>query len=159
MYTTPTILMCSMVSCRVFHIQFLCTLTREGIGGVHRVGVPMQVYAMYENGLRAKRQQSLQDNLSESARLYSRFSQVAAQNSMAWNRSEGPKLPESAQTIGTITKRNRMICFPCTLRSPSMKISRFRVPYLLTFLRPAVNERLQRRKSVRCMSGYVNRIC
>ena len=96
----------------------------------------MQVYAMYENGLRAKRQQSLQDNLSESARLYSRFSQVAAQNPMAWNRGEGSKQPESAETIGTITKRNRMICFPCMLFDPSVKISTFGFPIYLLFSDP-----------------------
>lgn len=76
----------------------------------------MQVYAMYENGLRAKRQQSPQDNLAESARLYGQYSEIASQNPMAWNQDK--KQPE---TIGTVTKRNRMICFPCMLPSRPME--------------------------------------
>lgn len=77
----------------------------------------MQVYAMYENGLRAKRGQSQRQNIAESAKLYGHFSEVASKNPMAWH--HGKKKFETAETIGTITKRNRMICFPCTSPSPS----------------------------------------
>lgn len=81
----------------------------------------MQVYAMYENGLRAKRKQAPRENLAESARLYGHFSQVASNNPMAW--SQGKK-PETTATIGTVTKRNRMICFPCTFDGRSVVLLR-----------------------------------
>lgn len=80
----------------------------------------MQIYAMYENGLRAKRKQSPRENLAESARLYGKFSQIASKNPMAWNRKK--KKPETVETIGTITKRNRMICFPCRVAWPPLSV-------------------------------------
>lgn len=103
----------------ISHVRLPYKLTWLGMGQVHRVGVPMQIYAMYENGLRAKRQQSLQDNLAESARIYGKYSQIASRHPMAWN--QGKKQPETVETIGTVTKRNRMICFPCTLPGRFMK--------------------------------------
>ncbi|KAJ5554713.1 hypothetical protein N7461_003183 [Penicillium sp. DV-2018c] len=80
------------------------------IGGLHSVGSPIQVYPLYENGFRAHRKQSLQENHRESATLYGHFSQVASQNLYAWNYGVEP---ETAASIGTISKKNRMICSPC----------------------------------------------
>lgn len=65
------------------HARFPSKLTCLGLGRTHRVGVPIQVYAMYENGLRAKRQQSLKDNLAESARLYSQYAEIASRHPIA----------------------------------------------------------------------------
>jgi hypothetical protein len=73
----------------------------------------MQVYPLYEAALRAHRGQSLADNHRESSELYAEYAQVAAQNPIAWTHG---KDPDTADTIGKITKRNRMICLPCKRR-------------------------------------------
>lgn len=65
---------------------------------------------MYENALRAHRGQSLQQNDDESARLYAEFARVAEKNPNAWNYGQDAA---TEKTIKTVTKRNRMICFPC----------------------------------------------
>lgn len=82
----------------------------EGIGAEHGIGAPIQVYPLYENGLRAHRGQGLQENNNESAKLYAEFAQVAKQNILAWS---FPKEPETEESIGTVSERNRMICYPC----------------------------------------------
>lgn len=85
-----------------------------GIGRSHEVGVPMQVYAMYENAFRAHRGLDIVQNHRESANMYGRYAQVAAQNPMAWAFG---KQPETETSIGLVNERNRMICFPCKLIS------------------------------------------
>jgi len=51
--------------------------------------------------------------------LYAEFAKVAEQNPLAWNYGKA----ETEETIGTVTKRNRMICFPCIdLPSSLLKI-------------------------------------
>ncbi|KAJ5666507.1 uncharacterized protein N7477_008955 [Penicillium maclennaniae] len=89
--------------------------TRElgkDIGGIHSVGAPIHIYPLYENGFRAHRGQSIKDNHDESTALYAGFSKVAASNPNSWNYGKGE---ESLQTIGTVSERNRMICFPYPL--------------------------------------------
>ncbi|KAJ5223913.1 hypothetical protein N7468_008455 [Penicillium chermesinum] len=83
----------------------------KDIGGRHSVGAPIQVYPLYENGFRARRGQSIAQNHEESSVLYGNFSQVAQNNPYAWN--SGSK--ETASSIGTVSKKNRMICFPYPL--------------------------------------------
>jgi acetyl-CoA acetyltransferase len=51
-------------------------------------------------------------NNKESAQLYAAFAKVAAQNPQAWNYG---KPAETEESIGRVTKRNRMICFPYPL--------------------------------------------
>lgn len=78
------------------------------------MGAPIHIYPLYENGFRAHRGQSIKDNHEESTALYADFSKVAASNPYSWNHGNGS---ETAQSIGTVSKKNRMICFPCkTLR-------------------------------------------
>ncbi|KAJ5753601.1 uncharacterized protein N7511_007754 [Penicillium nucicola] len=84
----------------------------SGIGEVHKVGVPMHVYAMYENARRAHKGQTPVSNLQESASLYGTYARIASKHPASWNFD---KPPETAETIGRITKRNRMICFPYPL--------------------------------------------
>ncbi|KAI4722969.1 hypothetical protein E4T48_00743 [Aureobasidium sp. EXF-10727] len=89
--------------------------TREmakGIGAKHTIGAPIQVYPLFENGLRAQRGQSLEDNNTESAKLYAEFAQVANKNPLAWN---FPRTPETENIIGRVSSRNRMICSPYPL--------------------------------------------
>jgi len=102
---------CSLGSCPPW-----CLLTGSrdiaDLGSLHSIGAPITVYPLFENGFRAHRGQSIQQNNEESARLYAEFAKVAEHNPFAWNYG---KLAETAESIGTITKRNRMICFPCKL--------------------------------------------
>lgn len=81
-------------------------------GTQHSIGVPIQVYPLYENAFRAHRNQSLEENDKESAQLYANFAKVAEQNPLAWNFG---KPAEAEDTIRTVTKKNRMICYPCEL--------------------------------------------
>ncbi|OQU96341.1 hypothetical protein CLAIMM_02438 isoform 2 [Cladophialophora immunda] len=84
----------------------------EGLGSIHSIGRPIQIYPLYENGFRAHRGQSLPDNNRESAQLYASFARVAAQNPRAWTYG---RPAESADTIGKVTRKNRMICMPYPL--------------------------------------------
>ena len=71
----------------------------------------MHIYPLYENGFRAHRGQSIEHNNIESAHLYAEFAKIAENNTYSWNYGQ-PAATE--ETIGTITDKNRMICFPCT---------------------------------------------
>lgn len=82
------------------------------LGAAHHIGLPIQVYPLYENALRAHRKQSIQQNNAESTQMYSEFSNIASHNEYAWNFG---KPAVSEETIGTVSKRNRMICFPYPL--------------------------------------------
>jgi len=75
------------------------------------VGLPIHVYPLYENAFRAHRGQSIQENNQESAELYAEFAKVAEKNPLAWNYGQPAATKE---VIGTVSKKNRMICFPCT---------------------------------------------
>lgn len=73
------------------------------------IGNPIQVYPLYENSLRAHRNQSFADNHKESVQMYGEFAEVARKNPYAWNY----ELKVSEEDIATVSKRNRMICLPC----------------------------------------------
>lgn len=77
---------------------------------MHSIGAPIHVYPLYENAFRAHRQQNLRENNDESAALYAEFAKVAAQNQYSWNYG---KSPASKDEIGSVSKKNRMICTPC----------------------------------------------
>lgn len=81
-----------------------------GLGATHSIGNPIQVYPLYENSLRAHRNQSFAENHDESANMYAEFAKVAGQNEFAW--SYGSSI-ETKDSIGTVSKKNRMICLPC----------------------------------------------
>ncbi|KAL2834495.1 hypothetical protein BDW59DRAFT_156425 [Aspergillus cavernicola] len=84
----------------------------EDVGTRHFLGAPIQVYPLYEAAFRAHLQQKLSDNHKESAELYAEFAQIAAKSPVSWSYG---KEPETAESIGTVTKRNRMICSPYPL--------------------------------------------
>ncbi|KUI54536.1 hypothetical protein VP1G_01897 [Cytospora mali] len=84
----------------------------QDIGGMHSIGAPIHVYPLYENAFRAHRAQSLKENNEESAALYAEFAKVAAQKQYSWNYL---KPPASMKEIGTVSRRNRMICLPYPL--------------------------------------------
>jgi hypothetical protein len=80
------------------------------LGTEHSIGLPIHVYPLYENAFRAHRNQSIADNNKESAQLYAEFAKVAEKNPLAWNFG---KPAATEETIGTVSKKNRMICYPC----------------------------------------------
>jgi len=71
--------------------------------------MPVQVYPMFETAIRASAGRSVEEQLVVASELWSRFSEVAAQNPFAW-------LPvaRSAEEIRTPSSSNRMIGFPYT---------------------------------------------
>lgn len=81
-------------------------------GAKHEIGLPIHVYPLYENATRAHRGQSLKENHEESAELYADFAKVAEKNIASWNFGKPPKTKEE---IATVSKKNRMICFPYPL--------------------------------------------
>jgi hypothetical protein len=83
------------------------------LGAIHGIGVPLQIYPLYENGFRKYRGQSVEENNRESAKLYGDFAKVAEKNEFAWNFGKA----ETESSIGTLSKKNRMICYPCKLHS------------------------------------------
>jgi len=68
---------------------------------------PVDVYPLYENAGRAAYGQSLVEAQAESGEIWSRFSQVAAENPNAWIRR-----PMSAEQIIAPSADNRPIAFP-----------------------------------------------
>ncbi|KAH0276763.1 hypothetical protein KCU91_g3641, partial [Aureobasidium melanogenum] len=78
---------------------------------LHKMGLPIHIYPLYENSFRHRRKQSIRANHEESSALYAQFAQVAKENTFAWNYGKAA----SKQDIGTVSKTNRMICFPYPL--------------------------------------------
>ncbi|KAF1932094.1 uncharacterized protein M421DRAFT_416820 [Didymella exigua CBS 183.55] len=83
----------------------------NNLGAIHKIGAPIHVYPLYENAFRAHRGQSMKANNEESAKLYADFSAIASTHDYAW--SQGKR--HDAQTIGTVSAKNRMICTPYPL--------------------------------------------
>lgn len=54
--------------------------------------------------------QSIKANNEQSAELYADFAKVAEKNPVSWNYGQPAA---TAEAIGTVSKKNRMICFPC----------------------------------------------
>ena len=92
---------------------------RTDLGAIHDIGAPIHVYPLFENGFRAYRRQSIKDNNRESAKIYADFAKVAEKNEYAWNYGKAA----TQDFIGTVSKRNRMICFPCKLPRYVVRIS------------------------------------
>ncbi|MBV8560172.1 MAG: acetyl-CoA acetyltransferase [Acidimicrobiia bacterium] len=71
--------------------------------------LPVQVYPVFENALRAAAGESIPEHQHKIASLWARFSAVAARNPNAWSRQE-----RTAEEIATVTADNRWIGFPYT---------------------------------------------
>jgi acetyl-CoA C-acetyltransferase len=71
--------------------------------------LPIQVYPVFENALRAAAGESIDEHQRKVAGLWSRFSSVAARNPHAWSREQ-----RTADDIATVTAANRWIGFPYT---------------------------------------------
>lgn len=83
----------------------------DSLEGKHGLGAPIQVYALYENSLRAAEGQSFAKNHDESAEMYAEFADVSSKNPLSWHAGQA----DSKQTIATVSARNRMICTPYTM--------------------------------------------
>ncbi|MCK6554615.1 acetyl-CoA acetyltransferase [Candidatus Binatia bacterium] len=77
----------------------------------HGLQLPVQIYPLFENALRARTGLSLAAHRERIGALYSRFSEVAARNPGAW--FPHARNPEE---ITKVTDENRMIAFPYTKR-------------------------------------------
>ena len=73
------------------------------------VVLPIQIYPVFENALRAAAGESIDEHQAKIARLWSRFSEVAATNPHAWSPAR-----RTVEEIQTVTADNRWIGFPYT---------------------------------------------
>ena len=84
--------------------------TRSGsneIEKAHKVHLPIRIYPLFENALRAARGIGIEEHQALIGKLCSGLSRVAATNPYAWFRDA-----KSAAQITGNTADNRMICFP-----------------------------------------------
>lgn len=81
-----------------------------GVGTLHNMGLPIHVYPLYENARRAHLKQTAQQNNTESAKMYAEFDAISSNNEYSWNSG---RPAQSADFIGTVSKKNRLICEPC----------------------------------------------
>lgn len=80
----------------------------DSLEGLHGLGAPIQIYAVYENALRAYLKQNYAANHDESAQMYAEFSKVSSNHPHSWHTGHA----DSKETIATVTPKNRMICTP-----------------------------------------------
>ena len=82
---------------------------KGGYAQSYGLTVPVDVYPLYENALRAHLGQTLAEGQAESGALWAGMSEVAARNAHAWLQE-----PVEAETIVTPTSDNRPIAHPYT---------------------------------------------
>ena len=73
------------------------------------IALPIQIYPMFETALRAAEARSVSNHQQLISELWSRFSDVAANNPHAWSRTA-----YTAEQIRTSSPTNRMVGFPYT---------------------------------------------
>lgn len=73
----------------------------------HHAHLPIRIYPLFENALRARRGWSLAEHREHVGRLYEGFASIARDNPHAWFRDG-----KTADQITTIDADNRMISFP-----------------------------------------------
>lgn len=92
-----------------------CTVLGDEREGVHEAELaaalflPAQVYPLFENALRHELGRTVAEHTAAVTGLWSRFSEVAAENPHAWIRRAVP-----ADEIATPSPQNRMVAFPYT---------------------------------------------
>lgn len=86
---------------------------------LHNATVPVQVYPLFENALRAEQGWSIDAHRQFLGDLWAGFSRVAAHNPYAWFQE-----PVTGREIREATEKNRMIGFPYTKRmNPIMAVN------------------------------------
>ena len=73
----------------------------------HGANVPLRIYPLFENAIRAHKGRPIADHQQRLSALCARLAGVAKDNPFAWFRDG-----KTAEDIGTVTAENRMICFP-----------------------------------------------
>lgn len=73
----------------------------------HGMRLPVEVYPLFENALRARAGESIEEHQRKVGALMARFTRVAAKNPYAWFREE--RAPED---LITVSSDNRMVGFP-----------------------------------------------
>lgn len=68
---------------------------------------PLRIFPLIETAIRCAESEDVSTHAAKLARLWSRFSEVAATNPYAWSRQA-----LSAEEIATVGPENRMVCFP-----------------------------------------------
>ncbi|KAL4947582.1 hypothetical protein BDW69DRAFT_204240 [Aspergillus filifer] len=121
----------------------------EDVGGLHGIGTPIQGYPLFENGFRAHRGQSIQQNMDESAKLYENFAAIASKHPCAWFSRNS----ETADSIKTVTERNRMICFPYPLLMNAMNQVNISGAVLLTSAEYAAELGISQSKWIYALGG------
>ncbi|MFZ2176413.1 MAG: acetyl-CoA acetyltransferase [Rhodococcus sp. (in: high G+C Gram-positive bacteria)] len=88
-----------------------------GSTAMQRAGmiVPTRVYPLFENRLAYELGQSPHESLERSARMYSEFSEVAAQHPVAWS-----PVARTTEDIATVGPKNRLVCEPYPLALNAM---------------------------------------
>lgn len=81
------------------------------------IGMPIQVYPLFDVALRAAEGQGVAEHRAELGRLYARFSEIAADNPHAWNRTA-----YTADDVAEPGTDNRMVGFPYTKRMNSYEM-------------------------------------
>jgi acetyl-CoA C-acetyltransferase len=77
----------------------------------YQLAPPVRAYPLYENGLRAHLGQTFDEAYRSAAQLFADFTTVAATQPAAWD----PQV-RTAEEIGTVTERNRLVCQPYPVR-------------------------------------------
>ena len=75
--------------------------------GQYGLKQPPDIYPLFENAMRAKLGLSFEQHRQRMGNLFTRFTEVAADNTYAWFPTR-----RSADELTTVTKTNRMISFP-----------------------------------------------
>ncbi|MET0146774.1 MAG: hypothetical protein ABW328_18595, partial [Ilumatobacteraceae bacterium] len=73
------------------------------------LGAPVVAYALFEDSLRSSSDETIDVHRERIAALWAGFSEVAASNPFAWDRT-----PRTSAEVGGPTPQNRMIAFPYT---------------------------------------------
>uniref|UniRef100_A0A8H7N836 Thiolase-like protein type 1 additional C-terminal domain-containing protein n=1 Tax=Bionectria ochroleuca TaxID=29856 RepID=A0A8H7N836_BIOOC len=122
----------------------------QNIGTKHSIGLPIHIYPMYENSLRAYTRQSFEKNTFESSQLYEAFDKVSSQKDYSWRSGE---VPRDAREIGTVTKKNRMICSPYLLLMNAFNAVNLAAACLITSVEQAEKLGIPEEKWVYILGG------
>ncbi|VUC35600.1 unnamed protein product [Clonostachys rosea] len=122
----------------------------QNIGTKHSIGLPIHIYPMYENSLRAYTRQSFEKNTVDSAQLYEAFDKISCQREYSWRNGE---VPRNAKEIRTVTKKNRMICSPYPLLMNAFNTVNLAAACLITSIEQAENLGIPKEKWVYILGG------
>jgi acetyl-CoA C-acetyltransferase len=103
------------------------------------LAAPVELFAIIESALRRQQGLDVDDHRDRIARLYSRFSEVAAENPHAWRRQ-----PVRSEDIRNASAWNAMLAFPYTKRHSSQWNVNQAVAILVCSARRAAELRLPR---------------